>query len=341
MRPLATVVLALVLLLATTPDALAQQQTDQQKRAQTGMKFLSVSADPRAAGMGSAMTAMEGGSEMLFYNPAGMARLGTTSDVMLGQTRWIADIGYTFGSLAFRPFGGRYGVVGVTATVVDYGEIQGTIRADNDDGYIDIGTFSPQAWSVGLGYARAVTDLFSVGGQVKYVAQDLGASVMGVTGDGTYTYEDNQAQTVAFDFGVLYDTGLRGLTFAVSARNFSQEVTYRAESFELPLTLRIGLSMDLLNLYPVGRPGMHSFVMAVDAENPRDFSEQIRVGGEYTFLNTLALRAGYVFPADEEGFSLGAGVRQEFSGLRFGADYAYTSFGVFTDVHRFAIRFGF
>jgi hypothetical protein len=340
MRPLATAALALGLLLAA-PCALAQQQANQQKRAQTGMKFLSVSADPRAAGMASAMTAMEGGSSMLFYNPAGMARLETMTDVMLGQTRWIADIGYTFGSIAFRPLGGRYGVIGVSATVVDYGEMQATIRDNSEQGFIDLGTFSPQAWSFGLGYARAVTDLFSVGGQVKYVKQDLGNSVMSVDGDGGYTYGENEASTVAFDFGVLYNTGFRGLNFAMSARNFSREVTYQAESFELPLSLRIGVSMDLMNLYPVGRPGMHSLVMAVDAETPRDYAEQLKIGGEYTFLNTLALRAGYVFPTDEEGFSLGAGVRQEFSGLRFGADYAYTSFGVFTNVHRFGIRLGF
>lgn len=338
MRLLAPAVLALLL---AAPPALAQQQANQQKRAQTGMKFLSVSLDPRAAGMGSAMTAMEGGSSMLFYNPAGMARLETTGDLMLGQTRWIADIGHLYGSLAFRPLGGRYGVFGVTATAVDYGEIQGTIREDNDQGFRDVDVFSPQAWSFGVGYARAVTDLFAVGGQVKLVSQDLGSSVMGIADGGALEYGENRASTVAFDFGVLYDTGFRGLNFAVSARNFSREVTYQSESFELPLTLRIGLSMDLMNVYPVGRPGMHSLVVSVDAENPRDYAEQIKFGGEYTFLNTLSLRGGYVFPADEEGFSLGAGVRQELGGLRFGADYAYTSFGVFTNVHRFGVRLGF
>jgi hypothetical protein len=336
LHTIAAIALGLVLAAAVTPDALAQQ-TNQDKRAQTGMKFLQVSADPRAAGMASAMTALEGGSSMLFYNPAGMARLETNGDVMVGLAQWIADINYNFGSFAFRPFGGRYGVIGVSATWVDYGEMQETIRADNEDGFIDIGTFQPLAYSFGLGYAAAVSDVFSVGGQVKYVGQDLGSSIMNTNLD----RQDNRANVLAFDFGVLYKTGFRSLNFAVSARNFSPEVTFEEESFELPLTLLIGVSMDVLDLYPVGAPGMHSLLVGLEAANPRDFSEQIKLGGEYTFMNTFALRAGYAFPTDQEGISLGAGLRQQFAGLGFAADYAYTDFGIFSAVHRIAVKLSF
>lgn len=339
MRHLA-IVAALGLLLGMAPRAAAQQDTEQEKLAQTGMKFLSVSADPRAAAMGSAMTAVEGGSSMLFYNPAGMARLGTTADVMLGQTGWIADIDYNFGSIAFRPFGGRLGVVGVTLAFADYGDLQETIRADNEQGFIDLGTFAPSAWSVGLGYARAITDRFAVGGQVKYASMDLGSSAMRTEGDGVVR-QDNQEGTVAFDFGVLYNTGFRSLNFAVAARNFAPEVTFEEESFQLPLTLHIGMAMDVLDLTTLGASNQHSFVVSVDAENPRDFSEQIKIGGEYTFLETFSLRAGYILPTDQEGISLGAGVKQTFGGIGFGADYAYTDFGIFSSVQRIALRLSF
>jgi hypothetical protein len=338
----------LSLLIGIAPRATAQQDTEREKLAQTGMKFLSISADPRAAGMGSAMTAMEGGAAMLFYNPAGMARLGTTADLMLGQTGWIADIDYNFGSFAFRPFGGRLGVIGVSLAFADYGDLEETVRADNEQGFLELGTFSPQAWSVGVGYARAITDRFSVGGQVKYATLDLGSSVMGVEGNGSVTDDgvvlarkDNEQGTMAFDFGVLYNTGFRSLNFAVSARNFAPEVTFEEESFQLPLTLQIGVAMDVLDLTPYGASNMHSLIVSLDAENPRDFSEQIKIGGEYTFLDAFVLRAGYVFPTDEEGISLGAGVRQEIAGIGFGADYAYTDFGVFSGVQRIALRLSF
>lgn len=338
------VIVALAIGLALSiagPEAAAQQDEEREKLAQTGMKFLSISGDARAAAMGSAMTALEGGAAMLFYNPAGMARLDATAELAAAQTRWIADIDYNFGALAYRPFNGRYGVIGVSLVFADYGDLQETISASNEQGFIDLGTFSPQAWSIGLGYARAITDRFSVGGQVKYANMDLGSSIMEISEVGEITRQDNEEGTTAFDFGVLYKTGFRSLNFAVSARNFAPEVTFEEESFQLPLTLQIGLSMDVLDLTTLGASGMHSLLVSVDAENPRDFAEQIKIGGEYLFSNTLALRAGYVFPTDEQGISLGAGVQQEFAGIGFAADYAYTSFGVFSDVQRIALRLSF
>lgn len=332
--------IALVALFGGRPAA-AQQVEEREKLAQTGMKFLSVSADPRAAALGGAMTAIEGTSSALFYNPAGMAWMEGSTDAMIGQTGWIADIDYNHASLAFQPAGGRYGVVGFSLTSVDYGDLQETIfDPTTEAGFIDLGTFSPSAFAVGVGYARSVTDRFSVGGQVKYASQDFGSAVVTADDAGGFLREDIQQDVLAYDFGVLYKTPFESLNFAVSARNFSQEVDFGGESFQLPLTLQIGVSMDVVDLTALD-PSMHRLVLAVDAEDPRDFSEQIEVGGEYTFANTLALRAGYVFPADEQSFSLGAGIRQGLGGVGFGADYSYSDFGVFSNVHRVAVRFSF
>ncbi len=284
------------------------------------------------------MTAAEGGAAMLFYNPAGMAWMDQSSDVSLSQTGWIADINYNHGAVAFRPANGRYGVFGATATFVDYGDLQETVRADNDQGYVDVGTFSPAAYAFGLGYARAVTDRFSVGGQVKYASQDFGAAISAAEAGNAFERTGLQEGTLAYDFGVHYKTGFESLAFAVSARNFAPDLTYAEESFQTPLTLQIGVSMDVIDFTSLD-PSMHSLVLTTDAANPRDFSEQIKVGGEYEFMNTLALRAGYTFPTDQEGISLGAGVRQSLGGVGFGADYSYTDFGVFSGVHRIAVRF--
>lgn len=316
----------------------AQQVEEREKLAQTGLKFLSVAGDARAAGLSSAMTAAEGGAAMLFYNAAGMAWMDRGSDVSLSQTGWIADIDYNHGAVAFRPANGRFGVIGVTATFVDYGDLQETIRADNDQGYVDVGTFSPTAFAVGLGYARAVTDRFAVGGQIKYASQDIGTAISQVGTEGTYQRDGIQEGTLAYDFGVHYKTGFESLRFAVSAQNFAPDLSFSEESFQTPLTFQIGLAMDVLDLTSLD-PSVHSLVLSTDASNPRDFSEQIRVGGEYEFMDTLALRAGYSFPTDQEGLSLGAGVRQALGGVGFGADYSYTDFGVFSGVHRIAVRF--
>ena len=95
-----------------TPDT--EVETD--KRAQTGMKFLSTSVDARASAIGSALTAeMIGTSTSMFYNPASMGFMVGRMHAAATSMSFIADIGYTQASIAFRPgSGGNFGVVGVS-----------------------------------------------------------------------------------------------------------------------------------------------------------------------------------------------------------------------------------
>lgn len=323
------------------------EDIDRQKLGQTGMKFLIVPIDPRTAAVGGAITAHAGRSAALFNNPAGMGRMNRTMDASFGHMQWIADINYSYASAAFRPAGGLYGAFGVSLVAVDYGRFFETIRYNNADGYMELGTYSPSAMAIGLGYSRTLTDRFSVGGQAKYVSQNLGSSVLAlessvskVKGGGPDIRQEFSENTVAFDFGVIYKTGFRSLNFAMSVRNFSQEVTYYEENFELPLAMRIGLEMDVVDFTSLNQD-MHSILLAVDAERPRDYPERIHVGAEYQFFNTLALRAGYVAPADENSLSLGAGLQTGFSGAKFSADYAYTPYGLFDNVNRLALNIGF
>lgn len=344
-----TTIALLALTLLVSPFAYGQgadaqdpgfQNPDVSKSAQTGFKFLSLSLDPRASAMAGAITAMDmEGSASMFYNPAGMANLQGVTDVAFMRTQFIADINYNAGSIAFSPGHGRYGVIGVSVAAVDYGAFEGTIRNDVGSGgdYIETGMFSPTALVVGVGYARALSDRFAIGGNAKYAYQDLGSSFVDRV-DGDLVSKGYTKGTPAFDFGVLYNTGFRSLNFAMSVRNFSRELQYEQESFELPLTFRIGVAMDLMDLTSMNSD-MHSFRLAVDAERPRDFSEQLRIGGEYLFMNTLALRAGYVFPTDTEGYSLGVGLQHDVSGFGFSFNYAYTAYGeFFGNVHRLGVQ---
>ena len=345
MNKYVTEALLLCLLIGLASPALAQQEiqdTDEggQQLAQTGMKFLSVSLDARAAAMGSAITALANASSTaMFYNPAAMARLQTVSHLSVGRVQWIGDVDYNAGTVALSPADGQYGVFGVSVVAVDYGRLQETVRADNDRGYEDVGKFSPSALSAGVGYAQALTDRFSVGGNVKYVRQSLGSSVMRRSGDG-FLEQDRTASTIAFDFGVIYRTGFRSLNFAVGARNFSQELTYAEESFELPLTMHIGVAMDMIDLTSMDQD-MHSLLLSVDAQRPRDYPEQLQTGLEYRFMDMVALRAGYIYPSDEQGFSLGVGLQPSLRGFEFGFDYAYTHFGDFGNVNRLSAEFAF
>jgi len=332
-----------LLLITLVSQVVAQPQPemleDRRKLGQTGLQFLTVPVDARAAALAGAVTAHEGSSMSLFYNPAGMAGLENFAHVSVAQSKWIADINYNQASAAFQPFNGRYGVIGLSFLAVDYGTLQETIRYDNDSGYLDIGTYSPTALSIGLGYATALTTMFSVGAQVKYVSQDLGKSTMGITtGNGSgesYDRQENKVSTVAFDFGIIYRTDYKSLV-----RNFAKDLTYEREEFQLPLTFQVGVSMDMLDFTSMDKE-VHSLLLCVDASHPRSYSEQLKIGVEYTLIKMLSLRTGYRFPTDEPEVNFGIGVKQQLGGIGFGLDYGYSDFGIFGSIQRIAAQFSF
>jgi hypothetical protein len=327
-------ILSLLAIVMTMPV----QAQENKKLAQTGMKFLSTSLDARASGLARAVTAVYGNSSALFYNPAGMAGIDHSFDFTIGRVNFIADINYIYGTAAYVPGQGEWGVFGLSFISVDYGDLMATMRAENEQGFIDLGLYNPQAYAIGFGYSKSLTSQFSIGAQIKYVKQDLGGGFVDFNSDQSGVVIETNQDVIVFDFGVLYNTGFKSLNFGMSIRNFSEEIKYLQETFQLPLTFRIGLSMNTLDLTDLN-PDEHSLLLSVDASHPRDYSEQVGFGLEYIFMKMFALRAGYEFPNDEHGFSAGVGFHKDISGVNFGLDYAYTPFGIFGDVHRFSFEF--
>nr|WP_272491776.1 PorV/PorQ family protein [Natronogracilivirga saccharolytica] len=305
------------------------------------MKFLSVSTNARASGMGTAMTSVEANSAYsMLYNPASLSRLPQNVDMSFGMVNWIDGIDYNMGAVAYRPGDGRYGVFGLNFVMVDYGDIDETIVGPGEKGYYRLGTFRPHAYTVGFSYSRALTGRFSVGGNLKYIAMDLGSATRSLTSGGGLVRDDFREETIGFDFGVLYLTGFESLKLGMSVRNFSSDVSFNETDSELPLTFRIGVSMDVMDLFDVDRD-MHSFLVSIDANRPRDFDEQLILGGEYTFLQRVAVRAGYGYPTDTQQISAGFGIRQPIGSINLAIDYSYTNFDVFSNVNTFSVQFGF
>ncbi len=335
-----------IALISFSNSLLGQDNSKNTKIAQTGFQFLTVGTDARATGLGEAYTTVEGSSNSLFYNPAGLARLNSYVDISLNRMQWIGDINYLSGTVGFNFSDGKYGVFGLSFSHIDYGKFQFTRVANVEKGYVDIEGFSqPYSFAVGIGYAKELSDKFSIGGQIKYVKQHLGDSylpvevydttgkVMGYTTDNQHI-KNYALGVLAFDFGTLYKTGYKSLTFGMSVRNFAEELTYEKEGFQLPLVFRIGISMDLMDFYEKFKKN-HKLMLHIDAAHPRSHPEYIAAGLEYSFMNVVALRAGYVTGQDLYDFTLGFGVK------KFGLElnYAYTPYLEFSDVHRLSLRF--
>ncbi len=311
----------------------------QEKLAQTGMQFLSVISDGRAAALGGSVTSREMQSSSLFFNPAAMGFDTSFVNAVFSRNEWIADIDHLNASLSINPSEGDYGVFGLSLQIVDYGLIEGTVVAGNEKGYLDytelgISNPDPNALAVGLGYAKMLSDKFSVGGQVKWVRQSLGESLIPVDSANMNRVE-NKLSVLAFDFGTLYKTGFKSLAFGMSVRNFSQEVKYVSEEFQLPLTFSIGVSMDLMDISSMGEE--HSFLFSVDAIHARSATGQVGFGLEYMFMNHFFLRGSYITNNSENEYNLGAGIA--WYGVQF--DYAFSPYGVFGDIQRLTVRFSY
>jgi hypothetical protein len=325
---------------------------DNQKLAQSSFQFLTVVSDARAAAMADALTSLEAGSTSLFFNPAGMARMENFIDIAVSNNQWIADIKYLTFNMAISPFHGDYGVIGFTAQYVNYGDFIGTVVDKSvDQGYLETGIFSPHASAIGFGYAKKLTDRFSVGGQIRIASQDLGPSsipnpnqpILAFTDSTGAHYKDsavtvsNKLTPLVFDFGTQFRTGFKSLVFGMSIRNFSQEMKYAYENFQLPLVFTLGISMDLMDV--IGKGNLdQSLNMSIDASHYRDHPEQMKIGLEYQVVKSVALRCGYATNVDEgSGWSFGVGVSQ----VGFTFDYAYTPYGVFDKVQRMTARFSY
>ncbi|MBN2412383.1 PorV/PorQ family protein [candidate division KSB1 bacterium] len=311
---------------------------ENEKLAQTGFQFLSVISDARAAAMAEAMTSLEFGSGALFFNPAGMANMKGFIDMTASTNQWIADISHNTFSLAVNPAMGHYGVIGFSVQSVDYGKFYGTrVDKSKDLGYVDTEIFELNSMAIGVGYAKSLTDRFSVGGQVRWVKQDLGESMIpfiSAEQDTSLKGITNDLTPIAYDFGTQFKTGFKSLVFGMSVRNFSKEIKYVEEGFQLPLVFNLGISMNMMDFFE-NTLFNSSLFLAVDATHFRSHAEQVKVGLDYRLMDILSLRGGYVSNNDENSISYGMGV--EYMGLAL--DYAYTPFGVFDNVKRMTVRF--
>ncbi|NOX90767.1 MAG: PorV/PorQ family protein [Calditrichaeota bacterium] len=317
---------------------MSQTVWGQKKLAQTGFQFLSVVPDARSAAMANAMTTVSNNSSALWDNPALLSEMEGRFNLTVTQNQWLADIKHNALSLAVKPFGGQFGVFGVSLLLVDYGEVEGTIVANNEQGYLETGMIKPTAYAVGLGYAKALTNKFSVGGQIKYASQYLGPVIDSYSIKSTEVKTvDQEASVLAFDFGTNYRTGFKSLVFGMSVRNFSKEIKFSQEEFQLPLIFSIGFSANIMDFVPerfkVDR--LKDLLLTIDAVHPRSYPEYLKTGLEYRFAEILSLRMGYYSNVDERSFTYGIGLNK--FGFQF--DYAYVPFGVFDNVQRFTLKF--
>ncbi len=315
-----------------------------EKKAQVGFRFLAnpISAEAIAQG-GMGVVGIEN-ANTVFWNPSGLGWLNSSYDFAASYTRGIADINY--GAFAGAIKMGNSGVLALDMTYMDYGVFNGTIRADNEDGFTETGTFTPSAYAAGLSYALRVSDRFAYGVRLKYAYQDLGTVTVGIAGsdvDDTSLVTDmieNKHGEMAVDIGATYDFMDSGIRFGAVIQNVSREVTYVREAFPLPFSVSFSLQANILKL--IGKENQqHDIVVGIESTHPRDYKEKLKFGFEYRYLKAFILRAGYRLNYDQRGFTFGLGLDKEIGGMHLRVDYSFESYGVFKAVNTFTIGTSF
>ena len=157
----------------------------------------------RDMALGGASIAVTQGVEAIHWNPAGLARLGSSAEALFSSLSYLADINLNYGAVG-ASFG-RLGVVAVSVRSLDFGDIPMT---SHDDPEGDGGrTFSPAFITAGLSYAIAFSDRANAGATIKVVSEKMGRV---------------QGSAVAMDLGVQYHSigGISGLDMGVAMKNF-------------------------------------------------------------------------------------------------------------------------
>lgn len=330
-----------ILLLIITASLITFGQT---KVGSTAAPFLNIGIGPRAVGMGGAFVATANDVTSLYWNPAGASRI-ETSEAMFTNLKWFADINYSWAAAMLNL--GDMGNVGLSVGYLDYGNIEVTTLAEPK------GTgeyYSPYDMSFALTYAYNLTDRFSIGANFKYLNQKIW---------------NTTANGIAVDVGVLFLSDIYGLRIGAAITNFGTDmqldgkdlfVQYdingqiygnndqilaklNTDSYPLPLTFKVGVAMDVVNIEN------HKLTLAADAYHPNDNAESLNLGMEYTAFDVISLRGGYkslFLDNSEEGLTLGVGLKYDITptlGLIF--DYAYQDFGILDHTQQFAFGIKF
>jgi hypothetical protein len=309
----------------------------------------------RSSGLHSMNTSSVFGVESMRINIAGLSRINK-SEFVVANSRLFEGTGLGMSAVGFATRMGSNGALGISLTSLNFGDIPiTTVNQPEGTG----GTFSPNFFNIGIGYSYLYENKISVGFLVRAINESLpDVSASGISLDAGVQYvtgpKDNFRLGIALNnIGTPMRFGGEGLTFqgpnpdrgggAAYQLTFAQ----RAERFELPSTLNIGLSYDIY-------VGDDDYIRLLGNFTSNAFSrDQVGAGAEFAFRNIVVFRAAYKIDVGSIGpiaeglyTGLAAGVSFEVpfkkgSNQNLGIDYAYRDTNPFRGSHNLSLRLAF
>ena len=313
----------------------------------TAAPFLKIGVGARALGMGEAVVTQTTDVSSMFWNPAGLGFMKKPQAIM-NHYEMFAGLDYDYMGVAFPSR--SMGTIGFNFTHYGGDDIERTTEYEQEGTgeLVSYGFFS-----VGISYARALTDRFSIGCNTKYVKEKI------------WHMSDNG---FAVDVGIYYRTLFRNVTIGMNMANFGTSMqlmgrdvlvqhdtnglvngdpddinAYLAtDEFNLPIYFRVGISANL------GRDFLQlegqDIILAIDAVHPNDNSEYVNAGLEYRLMDMVSIRTGHrmLFLDDAEGgFTIGGGLNLQVAGFGLELDYAAVDFGILGNTHKYTLILSF
>jgi hypothetical protein len=275
-------------------------------------KFLNIETDARTAALGGT-AAQASGAGAMFSNPAGLA--GSSMGLSAGMSQWLVETSIMSVGIAM-PIAG--GVIGLGVVSVDYGDMMRSGWGEESGQFIfqpnQNGAFTAADMSIQFSYGKSLTDKFSIGGSAKMISQSI---------------DDVDISGMAFDIGMQFNTGYRGIQMGAVISNFGPDVESQADfpSMSLPMTFSFGVIGEAM-------PGLNA---GLNVLKQADMAQQFIVNAEYN-ISIASLRFSYNINDDQAPMSMGGGVNV--AGADIGVSMTSHD-GMNADVMRISVGYSF
>ncbi|WP_243749229.1 type IX secretion system outer membrane channel protein PorV [Mucilaginibacter agri] len=319
----------------------------------TGVPFLNIGPDSRSGALGDAGVALSPDVNASFWNPSKLAFLESNNALGISYSPWlhklVPDVSLSYLSYAHKL--DDRNTIGASLRYFNLGSIQLV-----DESQQDLGTYTPNEFSVDGTFARKFGKEFSLGLTLRYIHSNLY--------NGTFSagQQTNSVNDIATDVSFFYqhpgeELGKPSLfAFGANISNIGPSISYtnNGDKYYLPTNLKVGIANTLnideysqltfafdINklLVPTtkydaqgnitsGNKSVPAAVFGSFSDAPGGFSEEMKEisyspGLEYWYNKQFALRAGYFYENPSKGnrqyLTLGAGLKYDI----FDLDFAY------------------
>lgn len=301
------------------------------------------------------------GLEAMNLNVAGLSFV-TKTEVAASRTELLRGSGVSLTAFGIGQAFGKHkeNVVGVTFVGLDFGKIERTLVNNPTNGN---GTFDPNFTNIAVAYTRSFSKAIRAGVLFRFINERIDElSASGAAIDAGIQYITGKRENMHFgislrNVGTPMKFGGNGLTFRGEAPgdiDFQMTQEQRAEDFQLPTQLHIGLGYDIL-MGPNKEINKHLHRTTITANFTSNAFGEDHIGGgiEYAYKEMFMVRTGYRY---EDGIlkdsertnahtGLGAGLtvkvplsKKKYEGPMLSIDYSYLTSSPFNGTHSFGFR---